>query len=94
MECKLEYKVQPLLKTVDLKIGPLNNKTIVITGFRDKNLEEKIKDAGAKLGASVSKNTFLVIVKNMEEDTGKVIDAKKIGIKIITVADFNKIYFL
>ena len=95
-ECGLENKLynQPFInKNLELNVGPLFNKTIIMTGFRDKNLEDKIKSAGAKIGSSVSKNTFIVIVKNLEEDTGKASDAKKIGIPLITVEDFNKKYF-
>ena len=95
-ECGLENKLhnQPLEPNIELNIGdPLYNKTIIITGFRDKNLENKIKSAGAKIGSSVSKNTHLVIVKHLEEDTGKASDAKKLGIPLITVEDFNNKYF-
>jgi DNA ligase (NAD+) len=95
-ECGLEYKlnqnVEPIQNIVS-NVGPLYNKTIIMTGFRDKNLEEQIKNAGAKLGTSVSKNTYLVIVKNLEEDTSKATDAKKIGVPLITINDFNKKYF-
>ena len=94
-ECGLEYKlnIQPFInKNVELKVGPLYNKTIVMTGFRDKNLEDKIKTAGAKIGSSVSKNTHLVIVKHLEEDTSKASDAKKLGVQLITVEEFNKKY--
>jgi len=95
-ECGLENKLhnQPLGPNVELKVGdPLYNKTIIMTGFRDKNLEDKIKSAGAKIGSSVSKNTDLVIVKHLEEDTGKASDAKKLGIPLITAEDFNNTYF-
>jgi NAD-dependent DNA ligase len=95
-ECGLEYKlnqnIEPTQNIVS-NIGPLYNKTIIMTGFRDKNLEEQIKSAGAKLGTSVSKNTYLVIVKHLEEDTSKTSDAKKIGVPLITVDEFNKKYF-
>jgi NAD-dependent DNA ligase len=100
-ECGLENKLhknedkdleQPFLTSCK-KVDPLYNKTIIMTGFRDKNLEDKIKNAGAKLGSSVSKNTYLVIVKNLEEDTTKATDAKKLGIQLITVEDFNNKYF-
>ena len=94
-DCKLENKLnfQPLI-TLDKNIDePLFDKTIIMTGFRDKNLENKIKNAGAKLGTSVSKNTYLVIVKHLEEDTSKALDAKKLNIPVITVDDFNKKYF-
>jgi NAD-dependent DNA ligase len=92
-ECGLENKLhnQPFInKNVESNV--LYNKTIIMTGFRDKNLEDKIKNAGAKIGTSVSKNTFVVIVKHLEEDTSKASDAKKIGVPLITVEDFNKKY--
>ena len=73
-------------------VSPLFEKSIVITGFRDKALEETLKKVGAKLGSSVSKNTFLVIVKNLDETTGKVLDAKKNGIPIFTYEDFQQKY--
>jgi len=73
-------------------VSPLFEKSIIITGFRDKSLEETLKKVGAKLGSSVSKNTFLVIVKNLDETTGKVLDAKKNGIPIITYEDFQQKY--
>ena len=97
-ECGLENKLhnQPFIKVESNNItntDPLYNKTIIMTGFRDKNLEDKIKLAGAKIGTSVSKNTHLVIVKHLEEDTSKASDAKKIGIPLITVEDFNNKYF-
>ena len=69
---------------------PLFGKTIVMTGFRDNNIQEKIKEFGAKLGSSVSKNTSFVLVKNIDEDSGKISEAKKLGIPIVTKDDFNK----
>jgi NAD-dependent DNA ligase len=95
-ECGLEYKLnQPKNKKEDKDNSThvLYDKTIIMTGFRDKNLEEQIKNAGAKIGSSVSKNTYLVIVKHLEEDTSKATDAKKLGVQIITVEDFNNKYF-
>jgi NAD-dependent DNA ligase len=60
-----------------------------MTGFRDKDLESKLKSLGAKISSSVSKNTYLVLVKTMDEDTGKVADARKLGINIMTPAIFR-----
>jgi NAD-dependent DNA ligase len=97
-ECGLQHKLhnQSSLTSINKKIesNVLYNKTIIMTGFRDKNLEDKIKNSGAKLGSSVSKNTFVVIVKNLEEDTSKASDAKKIGVPLITVEEFNKKYLI
>ena len=64
-----------------------------MTGLRDKDLMEKLKKNGANISSSVSKNTFLVIAKSKEEDTGKTADANKLGIPIFTVEEFVKKYF-
>ena len=72
--------------------NPLFGKTIVMTGFRNKDIEQKLKEMGAKLGSSVSKNTFLVLVKNLDEDTGKAMDAKNLGIQLMTPEDFIAMY--
>ena len=59
--------------------------TIVISGFRDAELQSKLESMGAKIGSTVSSKTDLVIVKELEtEPTGKVLKAKELGIKIIT----------
>jgi NAD-dependent DNA ligase len=71
----------------------LYGKTIVMTGFRDASLQEKIQNVGATIGSSVSKNTFLVLVKDYEQGSGKVVEAKKIGIPIMTRDEFVKTYF-
>ena len=71
---------------------PLFGKTIVMTGFRDAAIQEALKNVGAKLGSSVSKNTFVVLVKDLEEDTGKAGDAKKLGIKLMTPEEFKAQY--
>ena len=88
-----------LLSTVNLNTNaidssnPLYQKNIVLTGLRDKDLMEKLKKNGANISSSVSKNTFLVIAKSKEEDTGKTADANKLGIPIFTVEEFVKKYF-
>jgi len=69
---------------------PLYDKNIVLTGFRDKELQNKLEEIGAKLGNSVSKNTFIVLVKDLDETTGKVDEAKKLNITIMTIDDFKK----
>ena len=56
----------------------------MFTGFRDKQLEDQLKAIGAKIGTSVSKNTFIVVTKDPLDETGKVLEAKKLGIQIMT----------
>ena len=70
----------------------LNDKKIVMTGFRDKELIEKIKKVGGDLSNSVSKNTFVVIVKNKDEETGKIDQAKKLQIPIMIPEEFISKY--
>jgi NAD-dependent DNA ligase len=53
-------------------MNPFYGKTIVMTGFRNKEVEEKLKKMGAKIGSSVSKNTYMVIAKDKDDETGKV----------------------
>jgi len=80
------------IQTID-KSHILYNKSIVITGFREKELENSLKNVGAKISSSVSKNTFVVIVKNnIIEDNNKTIEAKKLGIIIMSECDFTKKY--
>ena len=62
-------------------------KTIVISGFRDKELQEKLESHGAKISTSVSKNTDILIVKDqstVDDNTGKVKKAKELNIIIKT----------
>lgn len=73
---------------------PLFGKTVVMTGFRDAELQEWLKTKGAKLGSSISKNTFLVVVKDDIEETGKTLEAKKLGIPIMTVVVFRQTYLV
>ena len=79
-------------KSQESQSHPLFGKTIVMTGFRDAAIQQSLKDVGAKLGASVSKNTFAVLVKDLEEETGKVTDAKKLGIPVLTLQQFKTQY--
>jgi NAD-dependent DNA ligase len=68
---------------------PLFGKSVVMTGFRDIALQEKLKDIGAKLGSSVSSKTFVVLVKDKEEDTGKANEARKLNVPLMTPHEFT-----
>lgn len=97
-ECGLEGKL--ILGTVKVNKEEtghvLLNKTVVITGFRDKDLEEKLKSVGAKMGTGVNKNTFVLIVKTCHEfeTSAKLVEAKKLGIGIMPLDVFKNKYFL
>jgi len=73
----------------------LQNKKIVMTGFRNKELEEKIKSLGGEISGSVTKNTFAVLIKDkngLDEITSKMEQAHKLDIPIIPYLDFMKKY--
>jgi NAD-dependent DNA ligase len=93
-ECGLQDKLnfKSATPVVRDETHPLFGKSIVMTGFRDKELEEKLKVVGAKLGSSVSKNTFVVLTKDVNENTGKVQDAKSKNVLIMTPEDFTAKY--
>jgi len=71
---------------------PLYGKQYVMTGFRDKVLQEKLEAVGAEQGSAVRKNTFVVLVKDLAEENSKVTEAKKIGIPIMTPTEFQTKY--
>ena len=75
------------------KDHPLHKKTVVLTGFRDKDLLQRMKDVGAVQGTSVSKNTFAVVVKQAGETGAKIDAALKIGVPVFFLEDFVKKYF-
>jgi len=93
----LSYKLQndDVVSTEFDETNPLFKKKIVMTGFRDKTLLEKLKDVGAENSATVNKNTFVVIVKeDKDEDTGKADQARKLNVPIMTLEEFNDKYFI
>ena len=93
-ECGLESKLMTVSsrspqRDVDTSHA-LYGKTVVFTGFRDKDLEERLKGVGATLGSSVSGKTFAVVAK---ESSGKTEEAKKRNIPVLTPEEFVSQYF-
>lgn len=66
----------------------LGDKTIVFTGFRDKELEKQIEDAGGNIKNSVSKNTNVLVVKDVEDTSSKITKAKELGIPVMNKQTF------
>ncbi|NBQ17529.1 hypothetical protein EBU24_04380, partial [bacterium] len=92
-DCGLEDKLyeKPQKKSVD-QTHPLFGKTVVLTGTRDKDIIDFLKNIGANQGSSVSKSTFIVIAKNKDEDTGKAEEARKLNVPIMSVDEFIQTY--
>jgi hypothetical protein len=80
------------------ELKSLQNKTILLTGFRDVLLSKILKNVGCKEGSKVSeKSTYLIIVKNDEclKDNNlnvKVKDGIKYNIPIMTYNNFINKY--
>jgi len=83
-----------LEKKIEIKQSKLTGLTIVLSGFRDNDLQEKLESIGVKISSSVSKNTDYLVVKDQEtinEGTGKVQKAQDVGVKIITKEQLIKL---
>lgn len=64
---------------------------IVFTGYRDKNLENKITDGDGKVTGSVSKNTTHIVTKDPNAGSSKLKKARDLNIPILTPEDFQRL---
>ena len=79
--------IETVKNSITKASGVFTDKTIVFTGFRDKDLQSKIEIQGGKISSSISKNTDYLIVKDksvLESPTDKIIKAISLDIKILT----------
>lgn len=72
----------------------LYKKTIVITGFRNQELTEKIENVGGVISNIITNKTFLLITKNSNIINTKMREAKKINIPILSLEEFIQQYFI
>ena len=66
------------------------NMKIVFTGFRDKELQNKIEDLGGSVTTSVSTKTNIVVHADNEQNSSKIEKATQLGIKILSKSEFIK----
>jgi DNA ligase (NAD+) len=96
LENKLYSLAPKPVSPPEKKEHPLYGKKYVMSGFREKPLISALEHVGAEQGASVNKNTFVLLVKSLDDDattaTTKIIDAKKIGVPVMTVDAFKTKY--
>ena len=89
-EAGLDDKLDETTKIKDVDTSHvLYGKKLVITGFRDKNLQKQLEKIGAKVGSNVSKKTFIVLVKTIDDDTGKADKARNLGVTLMTPEKFT-----
>jgi DNA ligase (NAD+) len=88
-KCKGDKKLPANAVVADINTN-LKDKTFIFSGFRNKDYEKKITDNGGKITTSVSKNTSYLIVKDKNENTGKIIKARELGVIILNLEEFEK----
>ena len=71
------------------KTGKLTGKVFVFTGFRDKDLEKQIEDAGGQIASGVSKKVTTLIVNDINSGSSKITKAQELGINIIEQINFK-----
>jgi NAD-dependent DNA ligase len=73
------------------RVSPSNNtKVVLLSGFRDANLERRAALKGWEVKANFSKSVNLVVVKDVKKETVKITKARENGISIITKEDFER----
>ena len=85
-----EHSMISILEASDSPVMPksstnskLNGLTIVMTGFRDKDIKSAIESQGGKVVDAISKNTNILITKEENSTSTKVTKAEKLGVKVI-----------
>lgn len=86
-------KIKKFLTDIDYKIKKVcienNGKTILFSGFRDKEMEKQLKERGFKIESSFRKDLDYLIILSDKKETDKMKKAKEFGIKIIKKEDFK-----
>jgi NAD-dependent DNA ligase len=70
----------------------LADKTIVFTGFRNKEWETLLKTVGCSVSNTVSKKVAMVVALDVDEDSSKLVKAREYGLKILSKDAFEKKY--
>ena len=80
-------------KPITIEKHELNDTKIVTTGFRfDKQMIEKLNKFNIKIQDTINKQTSLLIVKDIDDESGKINTAKEKNIKIMTRDKFLSKY--
>lgn len=82
------------IRAVSPKSTRLMNLKIVFTGFRDSEIENKIKENGGSVVTSISKSTSILVAKNLSDLKTKGAKAQELGVPIMTLDQFRSEYSL
>jgi NAD-dependent DNA ligase len=67
----------------------MKGEKVCFSGFRDKEMEDSIVNNGGEIVSGVSRNTTILIVKDIESGSSKIQKAEQLGIKIYTREKFK-----
>lgn len=70
----------------------MGNVNVVMTGFRDKELQDYIESNGGKVSQGVSSKTTHLLCVDINSNSAKMKKAKELNIKIMTPEEFKAIY--
>ena len=70
----------------------LNGKSVVMTKIRDKTIISALEEFGGKLENNITKKTFALITKSLDDVSSKTKKAQELGIPIMTPEEFIKKY--
>ena len=84
-ENELTYKYEAVPEPTG---GRYTGQVFIFTGFRNKALEEQIKEEGGVISGSITSKVTTVIAKDPEEKSGKLKKARALNIPIVSVEDF------
>ena len=82
----LKYKIHEIKKT-STTTG-FENKNVVFTGFRNKELEQLIESSNGKVQTQINSKTDILIVKELN-NSSKIQKAKELKIKIILLSEIK-----
>lgn len=88
-----EAKATSAITDVTAEESKIKGITVVFTGFRSDELEQRIKNAGGSVGSTVSSKTSVVVTKDVNDTSSKIVKAKSLNIPVMSVDDFMKLYF-
>jgi len=74
---------------IKLESNLLGGLNVVFSGVRNKSIEQIIIDHGGKIGSGISKKTSHLVMKQVGTGSSKEVKATKLGIDIMTIAEFN-----
>ena len=94
-DINLKYVISSSVISSSIKsLQKLKDMTIVMTGFRDKELEKVIEEEGGTNGTSISSKTAILLAKDVNESGSKLEKARSLKVPIMTSEEFKKKYNL